>query len=208
MGQISQLSDCLLPAGAPTSSLDAAPMNYADNQSAAGHYPIQPASLNYFVTDPATTVSGSALTAGTPRLSRIFGWKAGTVTNIIVPITAAAVTNSGYVGVALYRESGGNLVLASSSVSQTSAWNSIGNKVVALQVAQAIALEEYFWVGALFVGTTGPNLAAAWSFAGALQANGGNRRSANMAAGSTSFPSPVSMASLTAVGNALMYGTS
>lgn len=203
MGRVSQLSDCLVPVGAPAGVLDAVPMGYADNQALAGNYPVQTGSLKYMHNDPATALGVSTLTSGTPKLSRLYGWQAATITNIVFSVTTAGATPSGYCGVAMYRESGANLVLASSSVSTTAAFTTTGVQTVALQVAQAVALDEMFWLGALFIGTTGAQITASFGFEGACNANG-VRRCANMPASQTAWPTPFAISSLVANPNALL----
>lgn len=121
---------------------------------------LRPSDLSYlgWTQDPCTATSTFALsTAGRLQLMRLKRVKAGSVTRIVLMVTAGGVTlTAGQCFASLYTASG---ALAGVTADQSTSWQSAGLKTMNLATPYANATTSDLYVGIWYNGTTGPTLA-------------------------------------------------
>lgn len=103
--------------------------------------------------DPATAYANNIITAGQANLMLIPVRAATTITNVITHVAVAGATlTSGQCFAGLFNSSG---TLLSATADQSTAWQSVGLKTMALTSAQSVAAGLYY-VGIFGNGTTLP----------------------------------------------------
>lgn len=145
--------------------------------------------------------------SGTLYLHKIYIPVAATITNILLGVTTAGGTlTAGQNLVGLYDAAGTRVAV---SVDQAAAWVSTGSKTCALTSTYAAAA-GVFWVGVLSVGTTPITAATSPGFRAAYEAGvtGATLRHGANAAGQTSMPASVTLASNASTGDSMWVGLS
>lgn len=175
--------------------------------AASAYVPVRPsvhgmAEWNY---DPmlavTTTVGSVQAVSGSLYVQKIIANNSGTVSSIVVNLggTTGSGLTTGQNLAAIFDASGTRIAI---TADQTSAWESTGEKDMALTSSASIVAGQTYYVGLLAVGTTPPTFFAAGtatSSGNILLASADNRFSVN-GTGRSSMPTSITLSSNTGTG--------